>query len=195
MSVQLRGFNEAQALMHKLPEEIQVRACKRALKLAAEIVVKAAKSKAPSSRMMGLKGSFYKQSKKQQAESPIPLMSTITFRSKSYKDGVDLVVVGPAYPAGAHGHLVEHGHKAVYWGRMSGGMTSRTLHTPRKQAHQRNMPFVVKTHYTGGARVEGKEFLAPAADQTKKQQEEVFIATLQRAIKRVEREALKKAVG
>lgn len=159
MSIQLKGFNEAQALAQTLPEEIQQRAAKLALKRAGEIVVRAAKTNVPSSRMSG---TFYRQSKKQQEKSPRPLFDTITQRTRSYSNGISVEVVGPSWPDGNHGHLVEHGHEAVYWGRKG-----------------------------NPARVEGKEFLAPAADSTKNQQQQIIIASLQKSIKNHEARKLK----
>jgi hypothetical protein len=46
-----------------------------------------------------------------------PLVRTIRVRTRSKgRKGIVYAVVGPAYPAGAHGHLVEFGHAIVVKG-------------------------------------------------------------------------------
>ena len=44
-----------------------------------------------------------------------PLARTIDHVYRQYGPNKGLAVVGPSYPAGAHGHLVELGHKASGW--------------------------------------------------------------------------------
>lgn len=48
-----------------------------------------------------------------------PLRDTIAAETRDY-DQRTLVVIGPEYPAGAHGHLVEYGHDEVVWGHRTG---------------------------------------------------------------------------
>ena len=58
------------------------------------------------------------------ADSPDlkPLNETIAVELRDY--GVrQLAVVGPQYPAGAHGHLVENGHEVVSHGKRTGKRT------------------------------------------------------------------------
>lgn len=76
-------------------------------------------------------------------------------------------VVGPKYPQGAHGHLVEDGHDV----KVSRG--------PRKG----------QAPLSGTARVPGKEFLAPAVDQTKVQQKQAVVTKLQELIEKAEKDA------
>jgi hypothetical protein len=68
-----------------------------------------------------------------------PLRDTIGSAVREYGDVV-VGVVGPEYPAGAHGHLVEHGHKEVLWGVRTGDF------------------------------VEGAPFMEPAVDSTLEEQ-------------------------
>lgn len=97
-----------------------------------------------------------------------PLKDTVKVVVRYYdNDRRAVAVVGPRYPQGAHGHLVEKGHKVV----VSRG--------PRKG--QRPL--------SGSPYVKGKEFLAPAADQTKPQQQAAVVDKLQKLIKKAEDDA------
>ena len=94
-------------------------------------------------------------------DSP-PLKATISVKVKSYQnDQVAVALVGPRYPQGAHGHLIEGGHDVVV------SVGERKGQAP----------------LAGTARVEGKEFMAPASDQTKDLQQQAIVEHLRRAIK------------
>ncbi len=89
------------------------------------------------------------------------LKSTIAIKVKSYQgDRIAVALTGPRYPQGSHGHLIEGGHEV----KVSRG--------PRKG----------QAPLTGSARVEGKEFMAPAADQTKEEQQAAVISFLREAV-------------
>lgn len=82
------------------------------------------------------------------------LEDTIIKKVKSYDGGkVIVAMVGPSYPDGAHGHLVEDGHRIV---------THDGTDT--------------------GATVEGKEFMLPAALTTEKNQTKRLIEKIQRIL-------------
>lgn len=52
-----------------------------------------------------------------------PLRDTIAVKTKSYQGGsFRVMIVGYAWPAGNHGHLVEYGHKKVLWGQRTDEM-------------------------------------------------------------------------
>lgn len=90
-----------------------------------------------------------------------PLWKTLGQNIKAYNnDALWMAIVGPKRPGGAHGHLIEGGHDVV------------VNRGPRKG----------KSPLTGSARVEGKEFMAPAVDQTLKAQDKIVMATLRKAI-------------
>lgn len=59
------------------------------------------------------------------------LRKSLTKKIKNYQ-GVQLVVIGPGFPAGAHGHLVERGTAARYRksGASSGRMPARPFLVP-----------------------------------------------------------------
>ena len=84
-----------------------------------------------------------------------PLHKTIIVVVKEYDGGrLQMAIVGFKYPEGAHGHLVEHGHQIV---TRNGAKT--------------------------GARVEGKQFFAPAVDTTQGQQEKAMVDVIVKDIK------------
>lgn len=178
-TIKLEGFDEASKLLDKISVELPRNMIPRALKAAATPVVAAAKANAPRSKVTG---TWFKQSKKQREESPTPLANTITSVVRSYDNGVSVAVIGPKHPTGAHGHLVERGHKAVYWKRDT-GWNFKTHWVKSKQAWRKGRVKRRVSHGSSGARVEGKEFLAPAADSTKSEQQRLLIVTLEEAIK------------
>lgn len=186
VQVKLEGFDEATKLLGNVAKKLGEKILDRSLAAAAKPVVAAAKATAPRSK---LTGTGLRQSKKQQAESPKPLADTIGFRVVNYPaTGVVVAVVGPQHPAGAHGHLVEKGHKAFYWGRSSGYTREADLYSLGKARKNKTGTGRSKRHkrYSGaGARVEGKEFLAPAADSTRAIQQSELIRVLSTEIAKV----------
>lgn len=91
------------------------------------------------------------------------LRDTITVITKKYQNGqIHMAVAGPSYPEGAHGHLVDQGHDV----KVSRG--ERKGQAP----------------LTGTARVEGKDFFAPAVDTTKAEQEEAVVSKIVKDIQK-----------
>lgn len=133
-------------VLEKLPLAAREKEVQRALRAGAKLAKDRAAQLAP---VPGYKGD---------KPGKTPLRDTMTIATRSYQGGgVQFVGVGPRWPDGAHGHLVEFGHEIV-----------------TKKPNQ------VRT----GARVPGKEFVAPAIDQTIDQQTQKIDASLLRAIKR-----------
>ena len=96
------------------------------------------------------------------------LKKTITHTVRYYdNDRRAVAVVGARYPEGAHVHLVEKGHKVL----VSKG------------------PRYKQPPLSGSARVEGKAFLVPAADGTKRQQQAAVLNRLRELIKKAEKDA------
>ena len=85
-----------------------------------------------------------------------PLHKTIGTVIREYANGVVMAVVGPKYPEGAHGHLVEEGHEIVTKG-------------PEKRRT--------------GLFAKIKKFLAPAGDTTQVQQRNAVYNSLRKTIK------------
>ena len=89
------------------------------------------------------------------------LWRTLAVVKRSYKGGkIHMAVVGPQYPAGAHGHLVEEGHDVL---------VSRGSRAGQKPL-------------SGSPWVPGKEFMAPAITATKQQQETEIIESIRKEI-------------
>lgn len=85
-----------------------------------------------------------------------PLRDTIGVVVRHYPN-VLVVLVGPQYPSGAHGHLVEYGHWLVRKNKKTGA---------RK---------VIRW-------VEARPFMRPAVDETKAEQQEAIVNQLKRNI-------------
>lgn len=91
-----------------------------------------------------------------------PLRDTIIVKIAWYEqDQVVVALVGPSNNGGQHGHLVEHGHNIRARGKKDAGPGDFT-----------------------GARVEGKEFMAPAADQTEAEQRAAVISKIQKVVEK-----------
>ena len=96
-----------------------------------------------------------------------PLRDTIMHLNRKYYDGERVVsFVGPGYPAGAHGHLVEDGHKVYRRGPKGESARGKKL-----------KPF------SGSAKVPGKKFMLKAAYTTRGAQDAAVIRTIQKYIK------------
>lgn len=71
-----------------------------------------------------------------------PLRETIAVEVRDYGDRA-LAVIGPQYPAGAHGHLVEHGHATANGGRTRPRPFVRPAFDETQDAQQAAMQSVV----------------------------------------------------
>ena len=90
-----------------------------------------------------------------------PLKDSITVKVKSYGDGIrQVAIVGARRPQGNHDHLIEYGH----WIRRRG-----------KKGEGPGQWY--------GARVEGKEYMAPAADTTRNEQRQAIVEALQKIVR------------
>lgn len=137
-------------MLGNLPIQLRQKAFSAAINSACRVVVREAKRRVP----IGDK-SHNPQTK--------TLVDTITHVVRKYNDGRTLLgIVGPGYPVGAHGHLIEDGHDVkVSRGQRKG-----------------------KSPLSGKDRVEAKKYLAPAVDTTQSKQDDAIINTIQRYIKK-----------
>lgn len=85
-----------------------------------------------------------------------PLRETIGVVTRNYHNAI-VVYVGPQYPAGAHGHLIEFGH----W------LVRKNKKTGEKK--------IIKW-------VNAKPFMRPAADETKNEQHTVIVTSLRNSV-------------
>lgn len=98
-TLQLDGWEELARQLDRVDDQLTKRAKLEAVKAAGEVVAARAKQLCPRGDA---------------ADKPDakPLADTIAVEVRDY-DQRALAVIGPQYPAGAHGHLVEHGHEIV----------------------------------------------------------------------------------
>ena len=98
VSVQITGWKEIGAQLERLPIEVRGPELEKAIRKSLNRIKTRAKQLVPPPGYPG-----DKPGKK-------PLRDTIGVVLRRYKGGAVIAgVVGPEYPAGAHGHLVEHG--------------------------------------------------------------------------------------
>lgn len=106
------------------------------------------------------------------------LADTVAVKVSDYPSGKVLAVVGAQYPAGAHGHLVEEGHRQVVGGKAS---TGKTVTGPESVVKAMGKTGRVVGH------VEGRHYLQKAVDATKGQVEEAFRETVIAAIEQAKK--------
>ncbi len=133
--IEIEETGNLEKLLARLPLAIREKYLKAGMRKAGRVVIDAAR---PLIRKPGYKGD--KPNLK-------PLRQTLVVVIRSYTKKTK-AIIGPAYPAGAHGHLVEAGHDIVRGGRKS--REGRPVHKPG----------------TITGRVKPHPFLKPAAEAT-----------------------------
>jgi len=129
----------ALALLDKIEQHARGPAMNRVLKAAGEVVKREMQAIVPKPGYPGDKPGLK------------PLRDTVAVRVRNYQGGFyKVMLVGPSYPAGAHGHLVEDGQEKVLWGRVTGEF------------------------------VEGKKYFSIAVDRTKAAVDQAIISGAQR---------------
>jgi len=103
IKVSIEGYKELEALLVQIEKEMREKALKASLKAGGTVLKTAAKRKCP-------------RGDEAHAPDKKPLNETIGIVMRGAGDK-QYAVVGPLYPAGAHGHLVEYGHDKILWGR------------------------------------------------------------------------------
>lgn len=122
------------------------------------------------------------------------LRDTIGWVFREYT-GAKVAVIGPLAPAGAHGHLVERGHRMAVGGRVAreweernlrdaamGRLTKRQVRAMRGWA-KRGGRKPIKGRVVG--RVAGRPFMEPAAKETEQAQRQAFEKSFKAAIRRL----------
>lgn len=129
-AVDLTGDKQLKRLLRTLGPRIQRKVTRQAINKAANPIIRAAKITLKARvaakrttlktqlRASGMKarqaGRVAKLSKFSKTEGA--LAKSIGKRMKTYTaSGVVFVAVGPKWPQGAHGHLIEYGHKPAGW--------------------------------------------------------------------------------
>lgn len=143
-TVEVIGAKEAEALMDRLPKEMQGQKMIESMRASGNVVKREAKRRVP------VGDERHNRGKK-------AFKDTIGVVVRHYSNGVFYMLVGAAYPAGAHSHLVEFGHDVVI---------SRGPNKGRKV----------------GVKAAAKEFMAPAIDSTKTETRQVFFSKLEQLV-------------
>lgn len=138
-TLELTGWEELTRQLDRIDDRLTKRAKLEAVKAAGEVVARRAKQLCPRG---------------DPADKPDekPLRDTIDVEVRDY-DQRALAVIGPQYPAGAHGHLVEYGHDIVT-------RDGRLI----------------------GRRAQPKPFVRPAFDETKEEQTAAMQAVVNRTL-------------
>lgn len=136
VKVSASGGDELETFLSQIDRTLRGTGAKKALRAAGQVVRKSARSKVSKPGYPGDKAD--KES----------LYDSIKVVVRDYGETF-VTVVGPTWPAGAHGHLVEFGHQLVAWGH---------------KTDKRVAPY---------------PFLRPAADQTTGEQQATLVAVLQ----------------
>ena len=145
-SVTITETGDMDHILKQLPDMMQRGAMDKALPAAGKAVAKRAKELCPRSARTDSTELWSKKTAGDRSNVK-PLAETIAVEVRKY-DTVSVAVIGPQYPAGALGHLVEHGHREFLYGRQT------------------------------GRRVQPKPFMRPAADETKGEQEAAMMRVL-----------------
>ena len=151
--VTITETGDMDAILQQLPLMLQRQALDKALRAAGKVVAKRAKELCPRSTRTGTSQWWSNETFAKRAQAK-PLAETIGVVVRKY-DTVSVAVVGPQYPAGALGHLVEYGHNLVVYGRPT------------------------------GRRVPPQPFMRPAVDETRSEQDDVMLNVLKAELEKV----------
>jgi HK97 gp10 family phage protein len=146
--VQLPDLDVIDRELGRVEQRLRTTALKKALRAGGRVVAARAKQLAPRSIQTGTWDAWSKSTEEARRGAK-PLAETIGVTVRDYGHTL-VLLVGPEYPAGALGHLVEYGHAEYLWGQAT------------------------------GRRVPPKPFMRPAADETEDQVDSAVIDTLRK---------------
>lgn len=168
---EIKEDGNVEALLERLPIELRTTALTKAVRAAGKVVAERARQLCPPPGYPGDKPGLK------------PLRDTIGVQVRYYEreqDAAVVAVVGPEYPAGAHGHLVEFGHRIVGNAQLSEGSSqgeaAAGLFSPAE--------YLRRAHRAGGE-VAPQPFLRPAADETEAEQRAALAGTLQKELEKL----------
>jgi HK97 gp10 family phage protein len=168
----LQGEREVRKLLKELGPRIERKVTRGAMKKAARPIVMAAKRNARA---------------KLKSKRGHQLAKSIGSRQKTYTaQGVVYTAIGPRFSQGAHGHLIEFGHRVA----AHGTGTLRRVHKPGGRPQQDPISKVTGQRGTGAVKgfVAAIPFLRPAYEAHK---QEVLTIAIREHRARIEREAQK----
>lgn len=167
--VSLSGLQQADQFLAALPLVARTPEVQKAVRKGLNEVAKRAEELAP----VGGKG--YPRRRPENK----PLKDTIGVVVREYGN-VLVGVVGPQYPAGAHGHLLEHGHRVARGGTLSPLSSAKNKIAPKSK---RGGEFRGKGMATGMA--EAFPFMQPAWEDKKDSIEPTIVGALQTAAEKL----------
>jgi hypothetical protein len=136
----------------KMAAQVRLNVQQRGLENVGRIVIDEAQKRVPRSSQTGTKKKW-SSSYRERYKKSTPLHTQFITKPLSYRGGTVIgMVVKVRYPQGAHGHLVEFGHRSVLWGRRTGNM------------------------------VQGKRFMLPAIEASKARADNAFRLGVETAI-------------
>ena len=139
-------------VLSKLAGQVKISIQQSGLENVGRMVIQEAQQRVPRSSVTGTKKKWSQAYRKKYNKSS-PLHTQFITKHKAYKGGKVLaMVVRVRYPQGAHGHLVEFGHKSVLWGRRTGEV------------------------------IQGKRFMLPAIEAVRSRADEAFKRGVENAI-------------
>lgn len=147
VTIKITETAELDSLLAQHEMLLRGKALTKALRAGGNEVAKRARQLCPRSLQTGTWDAWSKKTEAERAGVK-PLADTIGVVVRDYGPRF-VMLVGPQYPAGALGHLVEYGHAEVLWGQPT------------------------------GRRVPPKPFLRPAADETIGQVHGAIVGSLQ----------------
>jgi hypothetical protein len=151
-SVEIVQDVDMDALLSRMAAEVKISGIQSGLKSVGQMVISEAQKRVPRSSVTGSKKKWSRSYRQKYGKSQ-PLHTQFIVKPKEYRGGkVQAVIVRVKYPQGAHGHLVEFGHRSVLWGRRTGAI------------------------------VQGKQFMRPAVDAVRAQSDAAFKSGLEAAI-------------
>lgn len=112
----LDGYEELLKQLDRIDDQLTKRTTVRIVQAAAAIVAERAKELCPVGDDDGDENKH--------------LRDTIAVEIRHYEEGRVLAVIGPQAPAGAHGHLVEYGHKLIVHGKPAGQVAGHPFLRP-----------------------------------------------------------------
>jgi HK97 gp10 family phage protein len=153
VTIKLDGYDEMLRQLNHIDDTLSKKVTREMVKAAGEIVAAKARTLCP------VGDPTHEPEKK-------PLRDTIAVEVRDYGEQA-LAVVGPQYPAGAHGHLVEFGHDIVARGE------SKNVGRGRRSGAKKKGGLI-----TG--RTQPQPFMRPAFDSTRGEQ----LAAMEKVINR-----------
>lgn len=117
VSVRTEETGDMERLLSDIDVTLRRKAARDAVRAAGNVVAKRARQLCQRSARTGTR-KHWSNNTESQRQGVKPLADTIGVVVRDYGD-VFVAIVGPQYPAGALGHLVEFGHAWVAWGQVT----------------------------------------------------------------------------